>query len=83
MLSADRIAGERPMEDIFQPVLVKNIRHSDLERLCKSVKTYAGCYVLKDPSGEAKAVGLDAHCWFPSRDDSILFQLQWAAPDGD
>jgi hypothetical protein len=83
MFSADRIAGERPMEDIFQPVLVKNIRHSDLERLCKSVKTYAGCYVLKDSSGEAKAAGLDAHCWFPSSDDSILFQLQWAAPDGD
>lgn len=71
------------MEDFFQPVLVRNIRHSDLERLCKSVKTYAGCYVLKDPSGEAKTAGLDAHCWFPSRDDSILFQLQWAAPDGD
>ncbi|EHK79097.1 hypothetical protein SM0020_05240 [Sinorhizobium meliloti CCNWSX0020] len=63
----------------FEPVLVRNVRHSDLERLCKSVKTYAGCYVLKEPSGEADD-GLDAHCWFPSRDDSVLFQLQWASP---
>jgi hypothetical protein len=65
----------------FEPVLVKNVRHSDLERLCKSVKTYAGCYVLKAPNGGSATSGFDAHCWFPSRDDSILFQLQWAAPD--
>ncbi|WP_081161452.1 hypothetical protein [Ensifer aridi] len=67
----------------FETVLVRNVRHSDLERLCKSVKTYAGCYVLKAASGQAGTSGLDAHCWFPSRDDSILFQLQWAAPDAN
>ncbi|MEY9163276.1 hypothetical protein ABIE78_001395 [Sinorhizobium fredii] len=67
----------------FEPVLVRNVRHSDLVRLCKSVKTYAGCCILKAPSGETGTSGLDAHCWFPSHDDSILFQLQWAPPEND
>lgn len=65
----------------FGPVVVKNVSYSELEKLSVSLKTYAGSYELKMGSaGPGKPV-VDVHCWFPSRDESTLFKLEWKQPN--
>ena len=77
-------AKERRMSELgFGPVVVKNVRYSELGKLSTSLKTYAGsCELKMGSAGPGKPV-VDVHCWFPSRDDSILFKLEWKWPDRD
>ncbi|MBB4231637.1 hypothetical protein SAMN02927900_04836 [Rhizobium mongolense subsp. loessense] len=67
----------------FGPVIIANIPYSDLEKLSNSVKKCAGVYILKAPSGGPGTPAVDAHCWFPSLDDSIQFEREWAASHDD